>query len=164
MVPSSICNMAQTFLFSFGWIIAWKDHVAHANSCHHRQIFSACSGLPVGWWPLFFLAASSMICLYLSKVSSTGSRTFHQLFSSSERFFSVKISTILRDVLYYPSTGRRRTLLVLLTSSTSFWGVFCGIVPAWMIDCTNFVLLSFSWSWSLYIVFSFHPQDIICVP
>lgn len=77
-------------------------------------------------------------------------QNFYKLFSSSEGFFSVKISTILEDVLLYPPTGRR-TLLVLLTSSTFSWGVFFGVAPTWMIDCTNFVPLSFPWSWSLYI-------------
>lgn len=123
--------------------------MAHANSCHCRQNFSSCSGPPVGWGPLFLLPASAVIFPHHSKASSTGSRTFHQLFSSSERFFLGKISTILKDVLLYPSAGRR-TLLVLLTPSTSFWSVSCSIVPTWMIDFTNFVPLSFSWSWLYY--------------
>lgn len=105
IVPSSIHNVAQPFSSHLDGLLL--ERIAWHMPTHATAEGLSLQALDLLWvgGPSSFCQPLAVICPHHSKVSSTGSRTFHQLFSSSERFFS-EISTILKDVLLYPSTAR----------------------------------------------------------
>lgn len=100
MVPSSARNVAQPFCSHLDGLLLERI-VWHMPGHAVTDRLSACSAPPVGWWLLFLLPASAVISITPRSVPQEAElfrRTFQQLFSSSERFSSVKIS-ILKDVL-----------------------------------------------------------------
>lgn len=164
IVPSSIHNVAQPFSSHLDGLllerIAW-----------HMPTHATAEGLSLQALDLLWVGGPCSFCQPLQWSVPTTQRsvpqetTFHQLFSSSERFFS-EISTVLKDVLLRPSTGRidENTPCAPYTFNISVKCVlwYCSNMDDWLYQlCTIVLFLVLT---ILRGVFSFQPQDIISVP